>query len=665
MRGSLATVLVSSSLALWGANAVAVCPPLPPSIDTFPSNGVWVIDSSAFLGTPPEIVRLSSEGFPPTRVARGAQVGDVIPIELVGLTLTGVSPSLGPIQVTVAPGPPSLGRIERVRQQDPGSCDLEYGESFFDIFYVVELPSLGERWFNPNPMRIDDLVHELPFRNENLQSPTAQPIPLFDQVTGNFRGELRYLGDHADAPFPLHGQDCHRGGMRFGIDLFGPGISTIVATDGRINYRRTDPYFPGPLPQTIDTELLSMQLTGFDPMLGTVKLGLNPNFTSAGRVQSQPGPSSYPAESFFDIFFTVDSSVFGPMVTIDPTNILASPANTHPTRNIPQLVDTHHRSAALAATDLYDTTGTVVVGRIYNLDLTLNELFSCLPPPEPREFCHRSRWRGELDVFDPFVPGGCSERFEISGTFRAMYDQFVPLLDGRDMSSQLISALALDGASSCVGSIKLSPSPLASSGGQVTSLAPAENFPMESFFDVFVDVELGALGPTRGNFPLPMFGSITNLPYQPEEHTVSNGFATPLIDTGGFHVANLRLTEVHYFDQVACTMETGSSLGLLADHQTIVLSGRQTGGGLTHDIVRGDFGASSTLDWNTSFLNNTCLSDNGPSSIVDLSIPPPGEILWYLSRHAFGAAAGSYDDYPGPLIISRDFPITSGFATCP
>lgn len=57
----------------------------------------------------------------------------------------------------------------------------------------------------------------------------------------------------------------------------------------------------------IATEIASLELTGFSPSLGPLRLGVQGARPSRGQAEDidLPDPIDYPAESFFDIFFTV------------------------------------------------------------------------------------------------------------------------------------------------------------------------------------------------------------------------------------------------------------------------------------------------------------------------------------------------------------------------
>ncbi|MBI3910260.1 MAG: hypothetical protein HY320_04925 [Armatimonadetes bacterium] len=80
------------------------------------------------------------------------------------------------------------------------------------------------------------------------------------------------------------------------IDLVGP--TTVV----RGNPQR------GPQPRTyqIDTELVSMNLTGFSSMLGgDVTVRESPTRASTGRITG-PSKVGFPANSFFDVFVEID-----------------------------------------------------------------------------------------------------------------------------------------------------------------------------------------------------------------------------------------------------------------------------------------------------------------------------------------------------------------------
>jgi len=79
----------------------------------------------------------------------------------------------------------------------------------------------------------------------------------------------------------------------------GPGPQQFVRLAGQVAIRRGigDP-------NVIPMEIVSLNLTGFDPVYGTVKVTLDPGPVSAGKIVMTP-PTETPADSFLDVFVDV------------------------------------------------------------------------------------------------------------------------------------------------------------------------------------------------------------------------------------------------------------------------------------------------------------------------------------------------------------------------
>jgi hypothetical protein len=125
---------------------------------------------------------------------------------------------------------------------------------------------------------------------------------------------------HYDPPtsFPKAGTDAFQSiaqmkvqpgcsGGPITLDLAGPTVvkrSAPTEVDGK---------------QTIDTEMVSMTLTGFDPTLGSVTLRESPTQDSIGQVQeSKAGGQAFPAQSFFDVFVEIDLEHIGTLHNQSP-----------------------------------------------------------------------------------------------------------------------------------------------------------------------------------------------------------------------------------------------------------------------------------------------------------------------------------------------------------
>ena len=107
-------------------------------VDTFPSGGSITLLPPIVPN--PEIVTLSSAGFPDAIITRQQQSGDVIETEMVSLELTGTSIGGIPVRVRVGSNcglPASTGKIINVDRDPDGGFGS--GDSFFDVFFEIEV----------------------------------------------------------------------------------------------------------------------------------------------------------------------------------------------------------------------------------------------------------------------------------------------------------------------------------------------------------------------------------------------------------------------------------------------------------------------------------------------------------------------------------------------
>lgn len=101
-----------------------------------------------------------------------------IETEIAHLDLGGTSPSLGTVRLGVRLDIPSRGLAEDLDLPGPGDYPAE---SFFDVFFEVELPG-GERWTNDLPDRYAGVVDRWPPYGSIHDRPPLPPTILFDDA---------------------------------------------------------------------------------------------------------------------------------------------------------------------------------------------------------------------------------------------------------------------------------------------------------------------------------------------------------------------------------------------------------------------------------------------------------------------------------------------------
>lgn len=112
----------------------------------------------------------------------------------------------------------------------------------------------------------------------------------------------------AVAPFPPAGLDAFDSEMSVVLSVQGSPTPSVIDLTGPVAVLRGAPVpGSGPTPCAIETELVQMDLVGTDPTFGTVRVRLDPERSSVGRVTAQGAACQHPASSFFDVFVVVEA----------------------------------------------------------------------------------------------------------------------------------------------------------------------------------------------------------------------------------------------------------------------------------------------------------------------------------------------------------------------
>lgn len=114
------------------------------------------------------------------------------------------------------------------------------------------------------------------------------------------------------------------------------GDGETLTVRGPMQIQRGDPYNPDDDHMTIDTEIISMSLTGTSSLLGPITIIQSPTMPSTGSIRQQAISTDFPADSFFDVFLEIQTD--GPFSTYhndDPVRVSATidripPMGTYP-----------------------------------------------------------------------------------------------------------------------------------------------------------------------------------------------------------------------------------------------------------------------------------------------------------------------------------------------
>ena len=123
---------------------------------------------------------------------------DEVSTEIVSMDLKGSSPSLGQVLLRVNPNVPSLGEIREQVNNTPGVLDLPpftsgVADSFFDVFFEIELPDTGQTFTALEPKRLTGVITYKPAAPcDSFES--EEETEIFDadgNATGIFLGTMR------------------------------------------------------------------------------------------------------------------------------------------------------------------------------------------------------------------------------------------------------------------------------------------------------------------------------------------------------------------------------------------------------------------------------------------------------------------------------------------
>ena len=121
----------------------------------------------------------------------------------------------------------------------------------------------------------------------------SQSMALMQEFTGQFPP------DEGEDEFPVSA-------AQLGIDLTLDGIpDTEIAAEGPFLVHRSAPQPGSDGRRVIQTEIVAMELTG-SSALGPVTIRLNPDRRSTGQIVGKAPEQDFPADSFFDIFVTIE-----------------------------------------------------------------------------------------------------------------------------------------------------------------------------------------------------------------------------------------------------------------------------------------------------------------------------------------------------------------------
>jgi len=206
------------------------------------------------------------------------------------------------------------------------STSIGQGANFYHDFFIQSLPEAVAMGLRGDPKPADLNMDGIVTTDELVKY--LEDVKKFSmgKVNDKKAGNLRTSGAmKCSPPTPESGDCCFVEGGLDGYDVrydlfldfdFDTEIDELISLQGFQIVSRSDPFVPGSGLNTIETEILDLELVGASATLGPIHAShsLDPSKRSLGLVvDGTPDPSSdFIADSFFDVFFEFDSD-FGPL----------------------------------------------------------------------------------------------------------------------------------------------------------------------------------------------------------------------------------------------------------------------------------------------------------------------------------------------------------------
>ncbi|MDH3889548.1 MAG: hypothetical protein OEV49_00565 [candidate division Zixibacteria bacterium] len=304
--------------------------------DTVPTTGimnVWVGPNPPVPGQPADdVIELEGQAIikrdpPQTDPASGQRT---IQTEILSMDLVGQSPMFG--QTILQLPQPAPGEI---RGQLP-SPQMFPADVFFDVDYEVFFPELGHSIIPMQPPVMQAQIEAIPPPNTQLTT-NGEPHPVEDpQSPGVIIGwviPIHWVLPPPPDPPPPPDTIPTIGIMPLIMGPVQPSPSqppdeTVELTGQAIIQRQAPQTDPATGQRTVQTEMLSMDLSGSSPSLGDLILSLP--LPSPGEIRSQSPSSDFPADAFFDVFFDVEVVGLGHHVVSPAPIRMASVINEIP-----------------------------------------------------------------------------------------------------------------------------------------------------------------------------------------------------------------------------------------------------------------------------------------------------------------------------------------------
>jgi len=408
----------------------------------------------------------------------------------------------------------------------------------------VDTIQTAQHWMCPPPFPPPGVPCPVPCGRNPFPvcGPGRCPVASQQCVPSPATGQCTCVG-----PFPPAGTDLSPTVGTFRVDVFGVGpVDTGVSGQTLLQWQnpQTD---PNTGQRTVQTEMLSLDLTGSHPSIGTmeVRAGSNQGLPATLGSVTPIGPGTdFPALATFDVFFEVEVQGVATLRNNQPL-VMQAEITEIPPRSIglrnaapvqitdianPAHVDTIQRAQHWMCPPPFPPPGVPCPVPCDRNPYPVCRLGSC-PPDRP--LCVADAAVQSCRCVSPFPPRG----FDLSpttGLFRVdvigMGEKDVKvsgevLLAWQDpqtdpntgqltVQTEMLS-LDLTGSHPDIGTLNVTGGSnfgLPATLGSVTPIGPGADFPALATFDVFFEVEVQGVATLRNDQPLVMQAEITEIP---------------------------------------------------------------------------------------------------------------------------------------------------------
>lgn len=245
-----------------------------------------------------------------------------------------------------------------------------------------------------------------------------------------------------------------------------------------------------------DARVLDLNLTGFDKDLGNIRVSQPPASQGAGQFLQRIPDSDFQVDSFFDISYQIDFSGSDSGMPPDSGRTETSVRMDASGNGIPQ-TNFDPRNPELSPDEAFTPLGSgpiqvpilnaqeQVIAVLLRITLVHICKIECYFWP----FCivQLTPLDPTGDDAGPPVAGQLSGQVSLSRTGRPATE---PASGQRTVQTEMLS-MNLSGSLPGLGAIQIHEASDDLSPGRITSITPEQDFPVDSFFDIFTEIEVG------------------------------------------------------------------------------------------------------------------------------------------------------------------------------